>query len=166
MIGETLFLDLHSANGIVAGTQTDQGGANEMSGEPLYFFEQGLRFACQRCGNCCTGRAGMVRMAKAEMEQISRHLHLSEDAFQVRYCRLVGDQLSLKEKDTGDCIFYDQGCTIYPVRPAQCRTFPFWVRNLRTEEAWNETAKECHGIGKGPIHDRESILKQVGASPV
>jgi len=30
----------------------------------------------------------------------------------------------------------DKQCTVYPVRPAQCRTFPWWKENLSSKEAW------------------------------
>ncbi len=36
----------------------------------------------------------------------------------------------LKLKENGDCVFWDDGCTIYPERPRQCRTFPFWGETL------------------------------------
>src|SRR5687768_2223484 len=37
-------------------------------------------------------------------------------------------------------------CSVYPVRPLQCRTWPFWPENLSSEKAWDHAAKRCHGM--------------------
>ena len=55
----------------------------------------------------------------------------------------VACRLSLVDKpEHADCVFWegDAGCAIYPVRPTQCRTFPFWSEHLRSPEAWRERA--------------------------
>ena len=42
-------------------------------------------------------------------------------------------------KDAG-CIFLgedNKACTVYPARPIQCSTYPFFPRFLRTPESWN-----------------------------
>lgn len=134
--------------------------------ERPYFFDQGLQFTCQRCGRCCTGGSGTVGVEPDEVAAIARFLTMPEGSFVARYCRLVDGRLALKEKANGDCILHDGGCTVYPVRPAQCRTFPFWLKNLRSESAWAETARACPGIGTGAAHTREQILRQVAESPI
>ncbi|HEV8050891.1 MAG TPA: YkgJ family cysteine cluster protein, partial [Parachlamydiaceae bacterium] len=54
---------------------------------------------------------------------------------------------ALVEKKNYDCIFLkDKKCSVYPVRPTQCRTFPWWMQNLATPEDWKEAAKFCEGI--------------------
>ena len=37
-------------------------------------------------------------------------------------------RVTLRERANGECVFWDRqaGCTVYPARPAQCRTWPFW----------------------------------------
>jgi Fe-S-cluster containining protein len=40
-------------------------------------------------------------------------------------------------------------CGIYPVRPLQCRTWPFWDGNLASAENWNAAAKRCPGMNRG-----------------
>ena len=52
---------------------------------------------------------------------------------------------------------YDNGCKIYETRPRQCKTFPFWKSNLRTNAEWEEQGKTCQGIGKGKLHTLEEI---------
>ncbi len=61
-------------------------------------------------------------------------------------------------------MFFDnvaRKCTVYEDRPRQCRTWPFWDSNVRTEEAWQQTCEVCPGSGKGQIYPVEHILKSV-----
>ncbi|MCO5045882.1 MAG: YkgJ family cysteine cluster protein [Kiritimatiellae bacterium] len=131
-----------------------------------YFFDAGLRFdndVCASCGRCCTGEPGTVFMNRATAERIATFLKMDCDVFLERYAYPFRTGHSLKEKENGDCILYENGrCTIYPVRPTQCRTYPFWPESVRSEAAWKRTAKACPGVGKGRLYSREEILKLVG----
>ena len=90
------------------------------------------------------------------------------DFFRV-YCRLLysgeGRRVSLKEKSGFDCIFWNNGCGIYPVRPVQCASYPFWPHLTDSEEAWNAEASRCPGIGNGKtvtaaeIRRRRDLMK-------
>jgi Fe-S-cluster containining protein len=79
------------------------------------------------------------------------------------YCRWIpcGDnteKLSLKELSNYDCIFWKNGgCTVYPSRPLQCKTFPFWESVLSSEAAWNGTSETCPGMGKGALYSKDEI---------
>ncbi len=129
--------------------------------EPWY--RDGLRFQCTRCGNCCTGPPGVVWVNDEEIEAIAAHRgELPAHVYTV-YTRPFDRDRSLREKPNGDCIFYDraQGCTIYPVRPRQCRTWPFWDSNVRTEEAWQRTRKTCPGAGTGELIPEEEITRRI-----
>jgi Fe-S-cluster containining protein len=119
-----------------------------LSSEPWY--AEGLRFQCQRCGACCSGEPGYVYFSHREAEAAAQHLGLSLSAFHRLYTRTEEGRISLREKSDGSCIFLREGeCSIYRVRPVQCRTFPFWRWNVSRRERWEETASECPGIGKG-----------------
>lgn len=127
--------------------------------KPVPFYAEGLRFACQQCHNCCRGpQPGWVYPTKLEIQSIARRLGLSGFDFRREY--LVTDaegEVSLRIKANGDCVFWDQGCTIYPVRPRQCRTYPFWPENLASPEAWATVEKTCHGAGQGRLYRLEEI---------
>jgi Fe-S-cluster containining protein len=98
-------------------------------------------------------------MARAEIEALARHLRLTTAEFGKRYLRRVGPRYSLIEKPGGECVFYDRGCTVYPVRPLQCRSFPFWGDNLKSRRAWEEAARECPGMGEGRLYTTAEIVR-------
>ena len=122
------------------------------------FFDRGLRFECQQCGRCCTGEPGTVYVAPDEVKAIADSLGLPEKAFIADLLYPFRDGYSIKEDKQGNCLLYADGCRIYPVRPRQCRTWPFWFKNLRSSYAWKQTASQCPGIGKGPVYTRDEIL--------
>lgn len=138
------------------------------------WYAKGLNFTCTGCGNCCTGGPGYVWISREEIVKLADHLKLAPDVFVDKYCRKIDGQFSLRERRTRegnhDCIFLEKdsgkttlgpdgqlvskprGCTVYPVRPLQCRTWPFWPENLKNRIIWNRSAKRCHGMNAGDRH--------------
>src|SRR5688572_10802901 len=100
------------------------------------WYRDGLRFECTKCGRCCGGPSGFVWVTAVEIEAIAEHRNEPVAQTRVTFVHDVGPRRSLREKTNGDCVFYDSsaGCTIYPVRPRQCRTWPFWDSNTVTPE--------------------------------
>jgi len=124
------------------------------------WYRDGLRFACTRCGNCCTGEPGTVRVTDVEIATLAVYLGIDLADCHERYTRLLDDgALSLVEKPNHECIFWSRahGCTVYPVRPRQCRTWPFWRASLASPAHWAAAALNCPGMGRGPLHDAASI---------
>lgn len=125
------------------------------------WYQEGLRFECTRCGNCCGGGTpGYVWVDDEEVMRLAEGLGLSEKELRQRYTRNVpGWGLSLKEKEGYDCVFYDRarGCTVYPDRPRQCRTWPFWDRVLCSPRTWEIEAESCPGMDQGPVVDLVQI---------
>jgi Fe-S-cluster containining protein len=130
-------------------------------GQPWY--QDGLRFQCTRCGNCCTGAPGHVWVNEGEIEAIARYRRESISEVEGLYTKVEPRGRSLREKANGDCVFFDRtaGCTIYPVRPRQCRTWPFWQRNVETPQAWQQTCAVCPGSGQGELITAEEIIQRV-----
>jgi Fe-S-cluster containining protein len=130
---------------------------------PDPWYQDGLRFQCTRCGNCCTGPPGYVWVNDEEIAAIAAHRGETVAEVIETFVRQVGSRRSLWEKDNGDCIFYDKtaGCTVYPVRPRQCRTWPFWESNVATPEAWQRTGQTCPGAGQGELISVEEITRRV-----
>ena len=127
------------------------------------WYQNGLRFQCTQCGDCCTGAPGYVWVNQAEIEAIAARLELDVEEFVKLYVRKIGIRRSLKEFPNGDCVFFDtdeRRCQIYEDRPRQCKTWPFWDSNLKSEEAWAETCEHCPGSGKGKLYSLEHIENQ------
>jgi len=128
------------------------------------WYRDGLRFECSGCGNCCSGEPGYVFATLEEIDKIAAHLGREKEGLDSEHVRRVGRRYSLTEdKTTGDCCFLrrteggKRTCAIYPVRPLQCRTWPFWSLNLESKKAWAEAAEECPGISTGPLVDYVQI---------
>ncbi len=129
-----------------------------------YFFDQGLRFTCQQCGGCCVGEPGTIYVSPAEIEAIAASINLSVDDVIAQYLYPFRDSYSIKEDAQGRCLFFDEGCTIYDLRPLQCRTYPFWFSNLRSEERWHSVERQCPGIGRGRLYAKGEILDLIKES--
>ncbi len=142
------------------------------------WYAQGLRFTCTQCGNCCTGGPGFVWISLEEIARVADHLRITPEQTIERYCRKIGDRYSLLESRNArgehDCIFLKEElsdrpfgdkrvtqskrtCAVYPVRPLQCRTWPFWDSNLSSSEIWEMSAKRCHGMNRGRQFSKDEM---------
>ena len=84
-----------------------------------YFFDQGILFECRQCGACCMGDPGIVHVYHDEVESIARYLSVEVLSFIEKYLYPIKGGYGIKEHTDGQCYFYQDGCTIYPVRPGQ-----------------------------------------------
>ena len=127
------------------------------------WYQDGLRFECTRCGKCCSGFPGFVWINDDELQAIAEFRGESREEVIGLYARYVNGKRSLREKLNHDCVFYDSadGCTNYPVRPRQCRTWPFWESSVVTPEAWEETQGRCPGAGHGPLIPVDEITRRI-----
>ena len=125
--------------------------------------EKGLRFSCTRCGHCCCLHPGYVWVRPDEVEKIAAHLGMDVSTFGRRYLRRVGDRLSITEDARHRCALLgeDKLCTVYPVRPTQCRTFPFWEATLESEAAWTALKSFCPGTDAGELHPVSEIRERL-----
>lgn len=124
------------------------------------WYSDGLRFTCTQCGNCCTGPPGYVWFTEEEAAAMAKRLNVSVEEFHKRYTKRVMGRRSLEEIRNAygeyDCVFLvsdkqtgKRTCSIYDVRPQQCRTWPFWPENLRTKRDWVASSQRCPGMTAG-----------------
>lgn len=128
------------------------------------WYAAGLHFECLECGRCCSGpEQGYIWITRPEIELAGEFLKIPAGQFKNQYLKRVGLRTSIIEHDvTKDCIFLRQvkdkkQCIIYPVRPNQCRTWPFWSSNLTSPDTWKETEHRCMGINRGRLYSFEEI---------
>lgn len=124
----------------------------------------GLCFQCLECGRCCSGPdEGFIWVSRVEIRLIAEFLKISEDQLRQKYLRRVGLRTTIIERPvTKDCVFLEdiegrKRCRIYPVRPHQCRAWPFWQSNLANAAAWNRAGVKCGGINRGKRYSLEEI---------
>ena len=131
------------------------------------FCEAGLRFSCTRCSSCCRKESGFVYLSENDLSRLSKELQMDYTAFIKTWCRWVSfeagrERLSLREKSNFDCIFWNDGCTVYHARPLQCRAFPFWDHVVCSRDAWEAAGVQCPGINNGDLHGRDEIAGFLG----
>ena len=134
------------------------------------WYASGLHFECTQCGNCCSGVPGYVWVSQNEIKEIADFLKLSTEEFAKQFLRLLYSKISLIELPNYDCIFLQRikegiKCKIYPVRPAQCRTWPFWKMNLKDSSAFLNNTKRCQGINRGKKFPQNQIDELKEKSP-
>jgi len=146
------------------------------------WYEGGLQFTCTQCGNCCTGGPGYVWASDVEIRRLAEYLKLSVKEVVEQFCRRIDGRISFTERRNQgnyDCIFLKEEkverpasngtdekiihtkrmCTVYPVRPLQCRTWPFWPELLSSLESWNRAARRCPGMNVGRKYSLPQITE-------
>lgn len=130
-----------------------------------FYRRQPLHFECTACGACCRGGDDYhVFLDVAEARRLCDHLGLSWSWFRRRYLRVLPEEgLVLQADDNGDCVFLgaDGACRVYPARPLQCASYPFWPEVVTTAKGWRREARRCEGIGRGaavPLAHVERML--------
>jgi hypothetical protein len=123
------------------------------------WYQDGLAFECTRCGACCTGAPGYVWVNAEEIARLAEFRGETVERFSRAFVRRVGADYSLIEKPGGDCVFWDKqsGCTVYPARPVQCQTWPFWPENIATRDDWARVERVCPGSGRGRVYGVEEV---------
>ncbi|MCR9202633.1 MAG: YkgJ family cysteine cluster protein [Planctomycetaceae bacterium] len=133
------------------------------------WYKDGLNFTCTQCGDCCTGAPGVVWVTEEEIAEIAEHLDKPVGEIRLFHTRLVRGRVSLVEHQNGDCTFFDsrtRGCSVYPVRPIQCRTWPFWQSNIDSKQKWDQVCQDCPGAGQGTFFSLEQVEERASRMDV
>jgi hypothetical protein len=113
---------------------------------------QALRFQCQPgCTACCTQR-GFVWLTEQDLARTAEYLGMTARAFERQYVYRTSKRIRLRVPREVHCHFLrDGGCSIHPVKPTQCRIFPFWPELVESRREWRKAAKFCPGLDQGPL---------------
>ena len=100
---------------------------------------------CTQCANCCKTISPQVN--KADIKRISAFLEIAETEFIEKYLKL--DENEKHEMNALPCPFLkDDKCSIYEVRPKDCRDFPHTDKKEFTTRRYLHTAntKACPAV--------------------
>jgi len=124
-----------------------------------------FQFRCTACGLCCEG-TGDVYFSRSELAKIARFIKKNKRNWKELKGRLIqGERNGLAVHSAGDaCLFLENGkCSIYALRPLQCRTFPFWPSHFRSQKALKDLQRTCPGSasGVGPALNAEKVHRRI-----
>lgn len=137
------------------------------------WFTDTLAFSCTSCGKCCKSKgSNKVFLNLAESQAIAKHIGIDVPAFHSQYTddRLNSENRPFKSikqhENKKQCTFLEGNkCTIYEVRPTQCRTYPFWPQNMIGPAEWIAEAHLCEGIQVTKSLESADAIRPFSNSP-
>ena len=133
-----------------------------------FYHTTPIRFKCTECSQCCYGgKYAYVRASEQEIQNITSFLQIDTETFRNNYLvKLVDHGYGIRMKQStqakvlgkqGHCVLLNNEgkCSVYPVRPTQCRTYPFWPEILISQEKWDNELNRCEGINQGDVIEIE-----------
>ena len=125
-----------------------------------WWEKEPLRFECQTdCFKCCQ-KPGIVSFDKEDMTQTAEFLGLTPGRFKSEYLKREDGEWMLEVTGDEPCRFLTlKGCRIHPVKPKQCRAYPFWRENMDSKNTWKLVGIFCPGIDRGPMVPKDAIKK-------
>ncbi len=101
-------------------------------------------------------------MSAREVRAISQFLNMDPQGFIKDYCQWSGERPFIRSSESGYCIFWNKICTIHPVKPRMCKTWPFIESILVDPTNWESMRSVCPGIrARGTLEDLIECVKQV-----
>ncbi len=125
---------------------------------------QTLDFKCTGCGGCCKG-GGDVFFTEEDVQAIEEYLNIPQNKsrkFRKQFIQYTENGLHVHSSEI-DCFFLKENrCEVYPHRPLQCRSYPFWTSLYRSKDSLLQLTKGCPGAmkGTGKIYSRETIIRR------
>ena len=123
---------------------------------------EGLRFACQPGCTACCEQKGFVYLTESDVIRAAEFLGISPAEFERKYVFRTRNRIRLRVPRDASCHFLTaSGCSIHPVKPTQCRIFPFWPELVESRREWQKTARSyCPGMNQGPLIQIEAARSQ------
>ena len=117
---------------------------DEITGGEFYFN-------CTACGDCCRG-GGNVYFSDEELQNLKEYLNLDAEKWKLLVKKLINfrkNRLHVHSSSKA-CIFIgsENRCRIYPVRPLQCRSYPYWPSVFESKAELLSHMKKCPGFNE------------------
>lgn len=97
--------------------------------------EAAFSYTCQGCGRCCYHKA--IRVAPYAVARLADVLGTTTGDVLDRYIDPATS--TLRQRDGGACVFYDDGCTVHAGRPLACRLYPLgWSGRMDGAESFHQ----------------------------
>ena len=139
----------------------------------MAFRQKHLRFRCRRCATFCC-KLGGPKLTQRDIERI-RQAGYSEDDFleplsNKEFKGLPVMRGSLKNREDGSCAFlrFDEEkdvheCSIYDVRPALCRLYPFDFEMVNPDSFVLKLIPCCRGLNdpRGELVNKEFVINRL-----
>lgn len=128
------------------------------------WWSAGIRFECQQSGKCCVshGEYGFVYLTLKDRQNIAKELGLTTRKFTQKFCTKTDGVFHIADQGGPTCVFLENKmCTVYKVRPTQCRTWPFWPETMNAKSWKKDVVAFCPGVNKGKVHSAESIAASI-----
>ncbi len=91
-------------------------------------------------------------LTEENLRQIAEYVGMPEKVFERKYVVRYKHLLRLRKPRNSQCHFLtEEGCSVHPVKPVQCRLYPFWPELVEKRANWEAERKMCPGIGKGEL---------------
>jgi Fe-S-cluster containining protein len=117
-------------------------------------------FQCQKCGVCCKGYGGIF-VTDQEVKVIAKFLNMTPDQFLSRYCEQSRRKTMLRTGENSCCILWDGLCTIHPVKPSLCRTWPYLKSVLVDKNNLTVIQNACPGLSKDITYEEFATAVRV-----
>ncbi len=96
-------------------------------------------------------RDGLVYMHAQEERRIAAHLGLTVAVFRKKFDATWQEESecwAIEAKDGRGCplLTSDRRCSVHPVKPSQCGSWPFWPEMLDDRRVWDEAKSFCKGL--------------------
>jgi Fe-S-cluster containining protein len=103
-------------------------------------------------------------MGQLELEKIAEHLGLTPSKFKRKFKVKLEEQSGewyIDAQHGGGCplLTEELTCSVHPVKPLQCATFPFWDEMLDDAGEWEAAKSFCPGLDApgGQLYTRGQI---------
>lgn len=96
---------------------------------------------CTRCGNCCTENTSL-RAQKQELKQIAELKNISYKKLKKKVKARPSNDGAMRVSRR-PCPFYEDGCSVYQIRPGVCRAYPTNKLLAALAGGYNEYPVNC-----------------------